>query len=434
MFIMKQENKKYRLFNIVQGTTLSVIDHASLSALNFLLGLGFINFGSKTDYGNYAQLFAFMILIQSIFHSLVYEPLLTLAAKKSPIKTARMESALLWYLTSSALLGSFLIYLLLLAAIRLQFITELSTSTVLPFSLAIFSLLMREYVRTVCFLRRQPARSLQVDSIYAISLCLGLLFFAMTTGFVLGAVFKSMIMANIMAVIFGLLRLRIEPIYPLRDFRQVIYETWNCAKWSLPRSVVTWLLANTYLYITSFFFGSVIVAEIAAARLFIMPLGLCLTAWEKIFLPRASRWLSHNDVLRVQQTALFSARIFLALVLLYFLLLVVSFEKIQFYLLANNYSNILPFVLLWGGWALVNSFRTVATNLLLAALKFQQLFHYATIVALLSLPITGIAAFILGPEATLVTYILSEVLFTYLTWYKGWSNVRKVLQTTNTSP
>ena len=420
--------KKRYLSGFIQDTTISVIDHAGLSAINFLLGLAFINFGSKSDYGVYAQLFAFLMLLQSIFVSLVNEPLLTLASKKHPISIAQMESVLLQYLVLSGLLVSLLIYLLLVFASSLSFTTVLSAKVALSFSLALFTLLVREYLRAVCFLRHAPQVSLQIDIIYAIALGFGLLFFYQIFGFGLITVFTAVAIANLIALVYGLVRLRISPIFSPDAFSHVIAETWSCSKWSLPRSVVTWLFANTYLYITGFFFGSVIVAEISAARLFIMPLGLCIAAWEKIFLPRASRWLSQHRLGKVQQTANNSSKALIALVVLYILLLVLLFDKIQLHFFANNYTTILPLVLLWGGWAFVNSVRTVATNLMIAALKFRQIFYYALVVSFFSLPITVIAAYFSGPEATLATYILSEAFLAYLTWCMGWRKVFRQLR------
>src|SRR5213079_151583 len=80
-----------------------------------------------------------------------------------------------------------------------------------------------------------------------------------------------------------------------RDLRRAARLLVGQGKWTLPGMAVTWGQTTGYAYIVAWFLGSAAVAELSAARLFVMPLNTLMTAWGRIFVPRAGALLATGD-------------------------------------------------------------------------------------------------------------------------------------------
>ena len=77
--------------------------------------------------------------------------------------------------------------------------------------------------------------------------------------------------------------------------RRVVRVVLDQAKWSLPGTAVAWGQSSGYAYVAGLLLGSGAVGEIAATRLFVVPLLLVGVAWSRMFLPRAAALLANGS-------------------------------------------------------------------------------------------------------------------------------------------
>lgn len=412
-----------------KDTALSTIDQAWLSGINFALGLAFINFASKTDYGVYAQLFALMMLIRSILEALVNEPIITLGPKENEEKRSKMISGLFRFQLIASGVVSIVAMVGLLVASSTKLMSTLEASVAVPFAVAMFGFGLREYLRTIFFLKLDPVGTMATDFVYGITLIFGLFLLYESGIFDVTSVYECIAVANAASILFALGRINIDYRISFAQMKTDVIKAWECGRWSVPRTLVTWLFSNAYVYVTSIVLGTAMVADLSAARLFVMPLGLCFAAWGKIFLPRASKWLSEQNLHKTERAALYSVALLFSIVVLYLSVLELFYDQIETYLLGEKYKDIFWLVILWGGWALANVIRMVGTNTMLAASRYKEVFYFAVTVAALTLPITITATLLLGSVGPLYGHITSELILLGLTWFIGWRKARKSYKT-----
>lgn len=358
----------------------AVADQAWLSLLSFAVSLAFIWGASKAEYGYYLLLIAPLFLVQSIQNALVNSPLATfLPAAEEPAKLRIRTTAVsmhVYLALAAAILG-------LLGLLVYGWLAHLEASGLLltGFTLAIIGTIVRESQRSFAYVQGLGLRALAGDLIYGALLLAGIALAFAGSSLSAGTVLALTGVAGIAPLLtkarrFEGLQTHVEP---LRQF-------WSCGRWALPSVIVTWVNLSSYPYFAGKSLGLSAVADIGAARLFLMPIGLMMTAWGNWFRPKISGWLASGDVRKVThitRKSLFAGLAGMAVLAAGLLLVYPFLERF----LGPQYQGLQPLVLMW----LLFFALSLARNVYMATLMtdptgYRTLHHITWLALAISLP------------------------------------------------
>ncbi|MBW8364909.1 MAG: hypothetical protein K0M39_10175 [Rhizobium sp.] len=358
----------------------AVADQAWLSLLNFSISLAFIWGSTKTEYGYYILLIAPLALTQSIQSAIVNSPLATFlpAATETEKKNIQTTAASLhiYLALTCGLLG-----FLGLLAYGLLTHFHLSALLMAGFTLAIIGTIARESQRSFAYVQGQGIRALAGDLVYGVVLLVGIGLAIAGSSLSAGIVLLLTGIAGLVPLLAKLTQFEglQTHVAPLRQF-------WSCGRWALPSVIVTWVNLSSYPYFAGKSLGLVMVADIGAARLFLMPIGLLMTAWANWYRPRISHWFAANDIDAIRRITYKSLLAGFALLAMLGVFLFAAYPLLEHFLGAQ-YQGLRPLVLMWLLFFAIGFARNVYMATLMVDANGYKILHHITWLALaLSLP------------------------------------------------
>lgn len=411
---------------ILSGTAVSVIDQAMLSGLNLLIGLAIIRLGAKADYGIYVQLFTLMLLAQGVQDALINAPMVAMAPKGRQRRLRaicahlfRVQFCMALALGGVALLG-------LLAAAGPLDLEGLRHSVAVPFALAVIGQAAREYARDYSFLDLRPERVLLVDALYV-----GIVLAGLVTGAALGRlhvewVFAAVAVGGMVSGWWGLARSGLRPLHNHGRGWRILKEAWSLSRWALPSVVIWWVSNYAFIYIVAGLIGVLAAADVGAARLLLMPVGLCSVAWGNIFLPRASRWIGQRAYGLVQRVAGWSCLGLAGLIGVYLAALLLAYPWLERWVLGDEYSGLQPLAVAWAAYFAAAAFRNSGSQAMSAGARYRDMFWYTLLGMVITVPLLVWMTMQVGVTGAVWAQALVEVVMGLVIWLHGWPRVRRM--------
>lgn len=353
----------------------AVADQAWLSLISFAIAFAFILGAEKVEYGHYILLTTPLLLVQSIQNALVNSPLATILPAADPAAHLRLKhtaiSIHVFLGGAAALIGAIGLFVY-------GQIFGLDTDSLLigGFSLAIMGTISREAQRSFAYASRDGARALFADIVY------GVLLLAALVAAIAGEILTSaVVLAATGCAGLAPLFIRMGAFLGFRIDSGSAQQFWSCGRWALPSVLATWIALNSYPYFASTHLGVAAVAEIGAARLLLMPIGLVTTAWGNWYRPRISRWFAEGDIRSIKRVTKTSLGIGTLAMLFIAFFLFVAYPMAE-PLLGPQYQGLQSLVLIW----LIYFALALARNIFMATLMVDvngyRILHHVTWVAL----------------------------------------------------
>lgn len=356
----------------------SALDQAWLSLLNLAISLAFIRFASKEDYGIYLLLMTPLYLMMGLQNALILSPIATVLPSsqdkdKSKVYNTAVTAAVL-FCTLGAMLGG--VGLAIYSMIQGKFAPTLA----IGFGIAAAGVCAREATRTLYYTRGQAQAALLADLIYGAGLMLA-------TGFL--SYFRLLtpdyaLIAMGLAALWPYL-LRLSRIFRLNWDSQVLQQFWACGRWALVGVVVTWVNLSAYPLIVGLTLSTAAVADINVARLFLMPVGMCIAAWSNLYRPRISAWASEGRTNEIKQITIRSILTGLAALSVLAFCVAVLYPFAE-QLLGPSYRGLRPLVMLWCVFFALNLTRSfLMATLMTKAQGYKTLQNISWIALITSL-------------------------------------------------
>lgn len=230
------------------------------------------------------------------------------------------------------------------------------------FSLGLLGSLCREGSRSLSYTQEKTKSAFISDFVYALLLVsvlvLLVLFFKIECSFVLA----TLGLCGIFLMIHELLKTNLL----LFDKKIWIQELWPCAKWAIPGVLITWLNLNSYSIAAGYFINTQAVADINAARLFLMPISLGITAWLNLYRPRIVKYNAAKNNASVKMITKSSSLFVLIALPLYVLVVYLLYPSLS-QLMGGKYHDIMGLIFLWSVYFLFCSLRTIVMALLMTS-------------------------------------------------------------------
>jgi hypothetical protein len=233
---------------------------------------------------------------------------------------------------------------------------------------------LREFRPGLAVLDGRPGGALAGDALFsllAVVAALGV--WAIAGAVSAGGVLAATGVAATIAAMIGFPR-SCEPAAPATGNRHVVRVAVAQARWTFPGAVIAWPQQSGYIYAVGFVLGPAAVGEMAAARLFVVPLLLVAVAWGRLFLPQATALLADGGEAVLRARCGRALRIALVGSGLYLVVPAGAFVVGVGRLLPADYAGCGAQILVWGGFGVVNLVRTIASTALMARLEFRALF------------------------------------------------------------
>lgn len=358
----------------------AVADQAWLSLLNLVISLAFIWSASKVEYGYYLLLVAPLLLVQSIQNAVVNSPLATFlpAAAEQEKRPLRRNAATLhvYIAIVGAALGA-----LGLALYERGSGHTIDNMLVAGFAFAVVGTIAREAQRSFAYVQGQGVQALLGDLVYGAALLAGIAW----------AIQGHQLTAAVVLFLTGFagvlpLLAKLRQFQGLELQREPVRQFWSCGRWALPSVVVTWINLSAYPYFAGQALGLATVADIGAARLFLMPVGIAMTAWSNWYRPRISALLASGNsqgVIRITHhsvTGGLGAMAVLAVLILW------AYPMLE-PALGEQYAGLQPLVLMWLVFFTLSLVRNMYMATLMTDAHGYKILHHITWLALaLSLP------------------------------------------------
>ena len=400
--------------SVFKGVRYSLVDQALLSISNFLIGLVFIRFASKTDYYAYSQLIGYIALTTSVQAALITTTALTLLPQKSGEARQRMVSAYFGLQLALSLVmavaGAFTIWLIPASLSMDQIGWELAGAL----ACMVVSVWLREFMRNIQFIRMRPDLCLWQDLLYVGALVLGI-----------GALLvfhdvKASPMLYVISAVGGVTALpwlrsaEFSPVWSVAAWKDLLQEAWPYAKWSLPAGLVAWAFGNGYLLIGARVVGPEATADIVAAKLFAAPLGMVFLSWANVFRPKVSRGLADGDVRGVRRLTWVSVSGVLLIVAVYAVFLLLAYPSLESHVLGRKYHGLHGDIAWWGLFFCASGISSVCNGVLLAGGRFQQSFHAAALSSLISIPMMVVLGSLYAKDGLMLGLVIGEATYAFV--------------------
>jgi len=256
---------------------LTALDQGLLSVLMLSVNLALIHWGTKAEYALFAIVMSAILLSQSIQNAAICVPLMVLGRLWEPREFPGFEAHLRRMNLAGATISAAACAGLALASTGGNHSLNLGLAGAA--GLAVAGVWLREYRRTTQ-LREDQLGALAASDAVVAALVLSALWFLIRRGTSLSAigVLAALGSANLLVSIRGALPERHAPAAS----QQVLKDWWAQIRMSTAWSAVSWLQATSYPILAAAAAGTQAAADVAAARLFLSPGLLLLTAWGRL--------------------------------------------------------------------------------------------------------------------------------------------------------
>lgn len=405
----------------------ALADQAVISAVSFLTGVLLMRVTSKPDYGMYVLFLNATLLMQSVQNAVITSPIMTVAPRRPVTELDRMAglaAGIQWMAVAVLLALGALVF----AAVNAIGLAPGVGLYYLLGGLAFAAgTLAREFSRTLCYVRKQPYVALRTDSLIAFGV-IGGLWAGTSAGAMNGELALVLIgSVTLLGATLGRRRASAGDGLGAHSRWRLWDELWECGKWALPSVLVTWVYSSAYSFIVASANGTERVAELGAARMLLMPLGLVVTAWSNAFRPRIAEMFAAGHFSEIGARARLSMMFFLGMAAVYSLCVWLAFPQLNTRFLHGKFAGVETLFPLWGLYFLVLFVRTCGmVGMLSTPLGYRLMFRYSWAACAVAVPLACVSARQDSNAGVVAGLVLSEIVLAWLVWRRGWPQVQAV--------
>jgi O-antigen/teichoic acid export membrane protein len=388
----------------------AIVDQVVLSATNFLIGILLIRYASDHDYALYVLVQSALLLLISVHNSWLTGPLVILTPGLSPDERWQTIGSVKRIQRRFLRLIALPLLVLPLVGYTTHLLGGVLAAVIATGILAGWAALRREYLRTVLLMYSRPHALLGADSVYAVSLLLGVvlvLFFGKSI--IIGAV-GALVVAAWAGAAAAHRALAIG-----REWQEdMAVSIWprirNLGFWSLLGASTYWFLGQSYSYMLATRLDLAAVADANATRLVLMPAMILTIGVASLLTPSAANWYAQIGIHRLVRRLLMFLLAVGLLEAAYYFCVWVGRDWLFVDVLHKHIQGRDHLLLLWAGVGIVALFRDVLQCALIAMGQLKSLAWQVGISTAVALPIMWFGIAWWGVAAALFGQIVGELI------------------------
>lgn len=329
----------------------AALDQALLSAVSFLIAVAFIRHGEKAEYGLYVLLLSLISYVQGVQNAIFLSPFTTIY----PQRVQNEKYSVIQFFVSGQLI-------FIGVAVSISFVGllgyhytnsgSIDTQMAAAFAVAVAGGLMREAWRTMQYVHGRAGTALFGDIVFGAFVVMSVTILASVHSITVTAILAISGVACILPLMTTWFATG-SVTFSLSSAERT--EFWACGRWAVVGSSLTWVNLFMYPYIVAASFGIEAVAEMNAARLFMVPFLFSVQAWSNLLRPKFAAWFMIQQHQRMQSVSIKFAVIGVTLIFAYTGAVVAGYPWLAS-LAGQKYSGILSMII---AWAVVYTLGTV---------------------------------------------------------------------------
>jgi O-antigen/teichoic acid export membrane protein len=388
----------------------AIVDQVVLSGTNFLVGILLIRYATDRDYGLYVLVQSALLLVATIHNSWLMGPLAILTPKLAPDERWRTIGSV--KRTQRRILGLISVPLLLvpLFGYLTGKLNGVLATVVAIGILAGWASLRRDYLRGVLLMYSRTQSLLGADSVYAVTLLLGVIVALLFGKPVVVGATGALLIASLAGAAAGHRSMAIAPGWREDGAVTIWPGIRNLGLWSLVGASIYWFLGQSFNYVLASRIDLKAVADINAARLLLMPAIVLTAGVAALLTPSAATWYAEIGLQRLVRRLLMFLLIVGFLEVVYFACVWSSRDWLFIDVLHKHIQDRDRLLILWAALAGVALLRDVLQCALIATGRLKSLAWQVGISTAVAMPLMWFGVAWWGVAAALIGQIVGELI------------------------
>jgi O-antigen/teichoic acid export membrane protein len=389
---------------------MAIFSEGMLSFSSSLVGILVAKFAIKSEYGMYVILFSIISLVGGYQNALFSGPMMVLIHGKD-------EAARKSYVAGLARGAAYAFVPVLLSALAWSWISAewhgSSNENVIRIGLlcaAVLAYLSKEFVRTLNFVTFDTGTILRMDLLNLVVVFAGL---GTLIGLeVVSANAAMLVLASAYLAAFAFAT-RHHPHALLGNHASAVSalkENWAFAKWAITGSTCSLLQDRGYIFIVSLVLSLDTLADLAAARLFFMPLGMLSVSIRRIAISKGSKLLALDRRQEFRRFLFALIALLLLAWLSYSILILLTWSGLVSAVLGAKYSNTRDAMMLWGVFFLFYTVRSQLTSGLAVYRHFKRSAQIDMVEVVITLTACVVLVFTVGRLGAVLALVFGQCL------------------------
>jgi len=201
-------------------------------------------------------------------------------------------------------------------------------------------------------------------------------------------------------------------------FKKSVSEAFSNGVWACGGVLVTALQNQGWVYLIASLKGVSVIAEANAARLFLSPIGIMSTSFNRVFMPKIAELNSKNGP---DKAVIFAKKVLLSLLLIvivYSSILVFMLDWLVSVFMTSEYQSLELLVILWAAYYLSQSIRATPSQLLQIFKRFKIITKVNSLTAILWFGTSLWVVKDFGVYGLIISMAVAESLLATILWLK----------------
>ncbi len=402
--------------NVVRKVLGAMSAQLLLSLSSFALGLSLARFAEKEEYGIYVVLFSVIGIFKNMQNALVNTPMTVIMQKADQKSSRKIISGTAW-LQILVLVPCALLSMIILLSLFAMNNERIIYSRIALLSVAVLFFLSKEFIRSVNFMR------LEIRYVFIMDICYAILLFSLVGVFLLAGILTSttailaLSIGYFASAVIGFTFLKDGFLFRKGNVRWAAKQNWQYGRWAFVGAISSTFQNRAYIFVATAILGLEQIADISAARLLLMPIGVFIASSVKIIIAKGSDLVGRSSTTEFRKFIFFIMGFLMLASLCYLVFLILAYKHIVA-ILGPKYANIQKLAFLWGGYFLVTAIRMPLEYSLLVLKKFRIVAINDIVAGVSTLVLCffftrafstyGAVASLLGGESILLTLLLVQ--------------------------
>jgi len=340
-----------------------------LSLTNFFVGISVARYASKNEYGIYVILFSIMAIMGTYQNALVNTPLTVLVHKKDEKEQFKLLSGMAFGQGFAFIpILPLSIFIAWTMDKRFPDLNLVGLSLMLGVVTLVF--LFREFVRTVNYYKLRINFLVEMDAIFLLVVGIGIVLISNIDMVTSSTALVVLGIGYLLSATYSEIRSRDKKKWCLAWIREAFSETWEYSRWALVGVTSDIFKNRGYIYIVTAMLGLEVIAEVSAARLLLMPIGLLIGSSGRITLAKGAEIYNTKGLDKFRK---FFAGITILLVFVWggYSIVLFLFSEPIMSILGQKYMKSQGYLVVWGIFFFFLALRFPISNTLYIFKEFK---------------------------------------------------------------
>ncbi len=360
---------------MLRHTGAALLDQILNSGTGFVVGVWLIRHAPSADYGLFVLANAAVFLALGFVHAVVAIPMGVVTPKRPPSDQPDFIGSLA--------VGQFALWLPAVALLAAGAATAHGLGWLDPRTAGVtyVTLLLglasagREFFRQAFFIVGTPWLTLAIDGLFSLLWVVSVVGWTATAEYPAEATLLASAVASVLAAVGGASLLRWHLGGHLRARLVDLYSLVDAAKWGVPGMLMSWVQNQGFFYILGALRGASAVADVAAARLLLVPIAMLITAVESVLRPRAAAATARGELDAMSTRILHLTLLAASAATAYAIAVFLARNFIVTEVLHKSITNLTFLVIAWALVFLCQIWRMNIWVVLQAQERFRAVFH-----------------------------------------------------------